>query len=134
MNQTAVVYPVLLKRVQSTFIDLLVIVGMMFLASLLLNALGGEETPDEINILLFIVIWALYEPVCTALGGTIGNLLTGIRVRDNRDVSRKIPFWKAFIRYLLKINLGWLSFVTIHFNPRRRAIHDLGAGSVMIER
>lgn len=133
MQETAVSYPVLLKRVQSAFVDLLVIVAMMFLAALLLEKLG-EETPDEINIILFIVIWALYEPVCTAFGCTAGNLLTGIRVRSHVDVHRRIPFWKAFVRYLLKINLGWLSFVTIHFNSQRRAIHDLGAGSVMIEK
>lgn len=133
MDEAAVVYPVLLKRVQSTFIDLLVIVGMMFLSAFLLDQLG-EETPDEINIILFIVIWCLYEPACTSLGGTIGHLLTGIRVRDVQDTRRRLPFWKSFVRYVLKVNLGWLSFVTIHFNSRRRAIHDLGAGSVMIEK
>ena len=125
------VYPLLLKRVQSTIADLLVIVLLMLLASKLLEALG-EDAPDWVNVILFFVIWGVYEPVCIAYACTVGNLLTGIRVRDANAPAKKIPLWRAYIRYALKTCLGWLSFLTIHSNPQRRAIHDLGAGSVMI--
>lgn len=57
-------YPVLVKRVQSTFIDFLIIVVLMLLASLLLNAIGDEkDTPTWINVVLFLGIWGLYEPL-----------------------------------------------------------------------
>ena len=37
------------------------------------------------------------------------------------------------IRYPVKLLLGWISFLTINSNPKRRAIHDLASGSVMIK-
>lgn len=128
-------YPVLLKRVQSTFIDFLVIVMLMLFASLLLNAIGEEkDTPAWINVVLFLSIWGLYEPLAIAYGCTVGNYMVRIRVVDIHDNQQKIPLWRAFIRYGLKVALGWVSFLSIHFNPQRRAIHDLGAGSVMMEK
>jgi hypothetical protein len=33
----------------------------------------------------------------------------------------------------VKVMLGWLSFLTIHTNTEKRAIHDLFIGSVMIK-
>ncbi|WP_153659838.1 RDD family protein [Chitinophaga sp. SYP-B3965] len=128
-------YPVLVKRVQSTFIDFLIIVLLMLLASMLLNAIGDEEdTPTWINVVLFLTIWGLYEPLAIAYGCTVGNYITRIRVVDINNYQKKIALWKAFVRYALKASLGWVSFLSIHSNPQRRAIHDLGAGSVMIQK
>ncbi|WP_346318521.1 RDD family protein [Chitinophaga sp. YIM B06452] len=114
--QTAPEYPVLLKRIQSTFADFLVIVLLMLMASKLLEALG-EGAPAWINVVLFFVIWGVYEPFCTSYACTVGNLLAGIRVRDVTNPGKKIVIWRAYIRYVLKTCLGWLSFITIHSNP-----------------
>ncbi|HYC28596.1 MAG TPA: RDD family protein, partial [Chitinophagaceae bacterium] len=65
---------------------------------------------------------------------TIGNLIKGIRVRRVNDVQRPINIFQAFIRYITKTLLGWLSFITIHSNRDKRAIHDLAAGSVMVRK
>jgi uncharacterized RDD family membrane protein YckC len=39
---------------------------------------------------------------------------------------------QAYFRYLLKVFLGWISFLTASFNPGKRAIHDLATGSIMV--
>jgi uncharacterized RDD family membrane protein YckC len=129
--QEPVRYPSLSDRVQSTFIDVLIIVFMMVLISGWLEG-KDEEAPDWLRIALFFGLWAFYEPVATSLGGTVGNLVKGIRVRRMSDPSRRIAFPAAFIRYVLKTALGWISFLTMHSNTERRAIHDFAAGSVMI--
>lgn len=125
-------YPSLSDRVQSTFIDTLIIVAVMFVFASFLEKF--TEAPDWIRIVLFFGLWAVYEPLCTAIGGTIGNLFKGIRVRKYGNENDKINFIQAFFRYLLKISLGWISFISIHFNKEKRAIHDLVAGSVMIKK
>jgi len=79
-------------------------------------------------------LWAIYEPVCTTFGFTIGNLIKGIRVRDISNTSKRLNIFQALLRYFVKVLLGWVSFITIHFNPERRAIHDLAAGSVMVKK
>jgi uncharacterized RDD family membrane protein YckC len=129
---TAVEYPQLTDRIQSSFIDMLLIVAMMFVFSGILERY--ENAPDWIRIALFFGLWAIYEPLCTTLGATLGNYIKGIRVRQNGAINQRINFFQAFIRYVLKVLLGWISFLTIHTNPQKRAIHDIVAGSVMIRK
>ncbi|NLR82349.1 RDD family protein [Chitinophaga eiseniae] len=125
-------YPLLSARVQSTFIDLLFIVLLMFIFGTLLEQVG--EVPDGVRIGLFVFVWIVYEPLFTTLGATVGNYIKGIRVRQHNNTSRRLPFYRALFRYLVKCFLGWVSFLTIHTNKERRAIHDLLSGSVMIYR
>ena len=123
-------YPTLSDRVQSTFIDSILIIILMFVFAAVLERY--ENAPDWIRIALFFGIWGIYEPLCTSLGFTVGNYLKGIRVRKISDTGRRLNIFQAFIRYVLKISLGWISFLTMHLNPQRRAIHDFASGSVMI--
>jgi uncharacterized RDD family membrane protein YckC len=129
--QRPTIYPLLIDRVQSTLIDSVFIVIMMFVFAALLDKVSTP--PDWIRIALFFGLFGIYEPVCTAFGCTIGNLIKRIRVRQTDNTSARINLLQAFLRYVLKVALGWISFLTIHFNPERRAIHDLAAGSVMIK-
>jgi len=92
-----------------------------------------ETVPTWIRIALFVGLWGIYEPLCTTLGATLGNYIKKIRVRQVGINSKRINFFQAFVRYLLKLSLGWISFLTIHSNKERRAIHDLAVGSVMIK-
>lgn len=124
-------YPLLIDRVQSAFIDAIFILILMFCFAALLDKI--EDPPVWIKIVLFFGLFAIYEPLCITLGGTLGNHIKHIRVRQAEDTARKINFPQAFVRYLIKMLLGWLSFLTIHFNRERRAIHDFAAQSIMIK-
>lgn len=124
-------YPLLIDRVQSTFIDTILIVILMFITASVLERY--ENVPTWVRIVSFIGIWGVYEPLCTTLGGTLGNHIKGIRVRHVGKHSKRINFLQALARYILKLALGWISFLTIHSNVQRRAIHDLAVGSVMIK-
>lgn len=125
------VYPPLSDRIQSTFIDMILIVLLMFAIAGILDSI--HEPPDWIRIALFIGIWLVYEPLATALGCTLGNYMKGIRVKQATDSNRRISFVQALVRYVVKIALGWVSFLTIHGSPKRRATHDMASGSVMIK-
>ena len=124
-------YPFLGDRVQSTFIDTILLIILMFILASILDRF--EDVPTWVRIALFVGLWGVYEPLCTTLGATFGNYIKRIRVRQVRIYSKRINFFQAFVRYLLKLSLGWISFLTIHSNRERRAIHDLAAGSVMIK-
>ena len=79
-------YPTLSDRVQSTFIDSILIIVLMFVFASVLERY--ENAPDWIRIVLFFGIWGIYEPVCTTLGFTLGNYLKGIRVRKASDINK----------------------------------------------
>ena len=124
-------YPLLGDRIQSTLIDTILIITLMFVFAAILDRC--ENVPDWVRIALFFGLFGIYEPVCTSLGCTLGNYIKNIRVRQYNDTRKKINIIQAIFRYLFKIGLGWISFLTIHSNSQRRAIHDLVAGSVMIK-
>jgi uncharacterized RDD family membrane protein YckC len=124
-------YPALSDRIQSTFIDTFSIILMMFAFSSVLESFNNVS--DWIRILLFITVWIIYDPLCTTLGCTIGNYVKGIRVRQRDNHELRISFLQALIRYIFKIFLGWLSFLTIHSNAERRALHDMVVGSVVVK-
>ena len=123
-------YPSLVARIQSSFIDLLFILLMMFVLVWLFDHIGVVS--DAARVCAMVLLWVVYEPLCTSLGFTLGNYIKRLRVRQYRDRSKRISFFSALIRYVVKIMLGWLSFLTIHSNREKRAIHDLAVGSVVI--
>ncbi|RYE42442.1 MAG: RDD family protein [Sphingobacteriales bacterium] len=124
-------YPDLSARVQSSFIDMIFLIVMMFVFSAVLDRY--EAAPDWVRICMFVSLFFLYEPLCTAIGFTLGNYIKGIRVRREANSSKRINIFAAITRYAIKILLGWISFLTINSNAKRRAIHHLVAGSVMIK-
>lgn len=124
-------YPLLSERIQSTFIDTVFIVILMFIFASVLDRF--ENVPDGVRITLFVLVWIVYDPVCTSLGFTLGNYIKGLRVRQHENVDKKINVFQAILRYLIKIFLGWISFLTINTNKEKRTLHDFVAGSVVIK-
>ncbi|MGG9971514.1 RDD family protein [Ferruginibacter sp. SUN002] len=124
-------YPELTDRIQSTFIDAILIVILMFVFAGILDKY--DNVPDWVRMTMFAGLFIAYEPLCMTLGSTLGNYLKGIRDRKHSDSTKRINIFQAIIRYPIKVLLGWVSFLTINSNPKRRAIHDLVSGSVMIK-
>jgi hypothetical protein len=124
-------YPRLIELIQSTFIDTVLIVFLMFVFTAVLEKL--DQVPDWLRIGLFVGLFAVDEPLCMTLGCTLGNYLRRIRVRRHADPTQRINVWQAIVGYPVKIALGWVSFVTMHGDAQRRAIQDLVSGSVMIK-
>ena len=124
-------YPQLTDRIQSTFIDTILIVILIFVFANILDKF--DNVPDWVRVIMFAALFIAYEPLFMTLGCTLGNYFKGIRVRKNSDSTKRINIFQAIIRYPIKVFLGWISFLTIGSNSKRRAIHDLVSGSVMIK-
>ena len=74
---------------------------------------------------------SLYEPVLvTVRGCTIGQQLCNLRVVAP-TVTGRLPFWKAFLRWLLKAVTGLASFATMGATRRNQALHDLPFGTTV---
>jgi|SRR5580693_3154199 uncharacterized RDD family membrane protein YckC len=125
-------YPPLTDRIQSTFIDTILIAIFIYVFSSVLDRF--EAVPDWVRALMFAALFIAYEPLCMTLGCTLGNYVKSIRVRKNADTTRRINIFQSIIRYPVKFFLGWISFLTMGVSPRKRAIHDLVSGSVMIKK
>jgi uncharacterized RDD family membrane protein YckC len=128
-----IIYPRLLKRIQSFLIDTVLKVVSIYAATLIFEALKLEKCGWLKGTILILIV-VVYEPLSMRLGATVGNYVTGIRVRRFNDKNRRINLFQACLRYLVKILFGWLSCITIGFNEQKRAIHDLVAESIVIEK
>lgn len=123
-------YPLLLERIQSMLIDSVIIVACMIIFSDILS--NFKDVPNWLRAILLISLF-LYEPIATTFGGTIGNNIKGIRVRKNVNEGQSINIFQAIIRYSAKLLLGWLSFLSIFSSTKKRAIHDIISGTVMVK-
>jgi uncharacterized RDD family membrane protein YckC len=124
-------YPSLSERFQSIIIDQVFIVILMFSFATILDKFS--DAPDWIRIAMFFGIWGIYEPVCMTFGCTIGNFMKRIRVKKFARPEKKINIFQAYARYITKLLLGFISFLTVTGNKERRAIHDMVASTVMIK-
>jgi len=125
--------PTLLARIKALVIDSVVILAIFTATTLLIDAFGGVPGSVRGFILVFMVY--LYDPLLTSFfGGTLGHRAIDLTVRSYKVPAKNISLGRAFVRFLTKGLLGWLSFLTVTANPRKRAIHDLVSGSIVLMR
>lgn len=124
----------ILPSIKTRYFSTLIDITVMLLLSLGISSLFEriEQVPDYLRGILFVVVFILYEPILVSFGNTVGQLLLNIRVRDFNNPEKKLAFPYVIVRFIIKVFLGWLSFITVTFNINRRAIHDFVSGSVMI--
>ncbi|RXR21352.1 RDD family protein [Flavobacterium amnicola] len=120
----------LLDRTKSSTIDTLILITLAFIIAELLS--NFENVPTWIRTLLFSSL-VIYEPICITFGTTIGNHIMNIRIRRSSNDSKKLNILRSVIRFISKLFFGWISYVTIFKNPRKRAIHDLITGATTIK-
>ena len=123
-------YPTILRRYFSSLIDGILLLSI-FIGSLSLIE-GNDQITSTFRFVLPLIIILFYEPLLTSKACTFGQLLTGIRVRRITDLN-KISIFSAYVRYLVKFILGFISFFSILFSDKSRAIHDFSSGTVVIQ-
>ncbi len=127
-----IIYGSLGQRVKAIFVDSLVIAVFGVLTSMLLREFS--DIPDYYRAVPFVFIFLIYDPLFVSLfGGTLGHLVMGLRVREAKEQTKKIIFPFAFIRFIVKICLGWLSLLTVTGNKKKQSIHDSVIGSVVLK-
>jgi uncharacterized RDD family membrane protein YckC len=122
-------YPTILRRYFSTFIDGIFVIGMLVLSSYILDS--DNTAAIRIRVGLIIFVFFVYEPISTSYFCTLGQKITGIRIRKI-STQNKISLIQAYIRIIVKIFLGIISFFTIPFSKNKRAIHDFAVASIVI--
>ncbi len=129
MNTPPIVYTRLIKRVRAVLFDGLLMTLLLALLFGLVSLLGIQTRSLKLGIIVLPLV--LFEPCLVAFtGGTVGQHWQKIRV-TRRDGQCRIHLLAAIIRFIAKLLLGWLSFVTIFASRRHQAIHDFLVGSIV---
>lgn len=122
-------YPSLLKCYVSNFIDRAV--TYTFIAALLI---GFEEIASDSILLKFaaLFIGMSYEPLLLASNRrTVGQIVMRIRVQQ-LSLGKRLTLANAFARFWIRMLLGWATYITLHTNKERRALHDIVTDTVMV--
>lgn len=129
---TAVTYPRLIRRVRAVLVDSVLLPVTVLAVLILGDSLGVSSVYGKVVLVVLPII--ILEPGLVALtGGTVGHHLLKIRVAK-RDGSCNINIVAATVRFLVKLVLGWLSFIFVLTTSKHQAVHDLVAGSVVIHK
>lgn len=126
-----VAFPSLVSRVKALFIDLIIILIVFTATTLFIDSIGEISNFARGFILVFMLY--LYDPIFTAFtGSTLGHKVMKLKVRRYGEPDKKISLGNAFLRFFTKGILGWVSFITVTGNKRKRAIHDWASGSIVL--
>lgn len=125
----------------AAFLPIASMFGLFHFAAL--GRIDHEIEPGDIAVLfaglsslfalLFVGQW-LYEALLTssAWQATVGKKILGLKVTD--DSGNRISFGRATGRYFSKIISGmilYIGFIMAGFTDRKKALHDMIAGTVV---
>ena len=122
-------YPTLVRRYLASLIDSVFIMVMIFAVSYLFQS--EQKTIEKIRVAVILFMFFVYEPFCTSFFCTLGQIIMGIRIRRHISLER-ISLPLAYLRIIVKIILGLISFFTVPFAKERRAIHDFASDSIVV--
>lgn len=122
-------YPTILRRYLATLIDGALILLVFVSSAYMLQ--GNSKIEIAIRIGIGCAIFFGYEPLFTSKLCTLGQKTMGIRIREI-DTEANISVIAAYLRIVVKILVGFISFFSIPWTRKRRALHDFVAGSVVV--
>lgn len=123
--------PYLTTRLKATLIDLVFVFAVGgLIGTQVLDRIEG--VPDATRIIVFVLLFVIYEPLLVCYRCTFGQWLMGIRVRKWQDPESNIGLFAAFFRAVVKLSLGWISLITVTAQKDKRAIHDMVSESWVV--
>jgi uncharacterized RDD family membrane protein YckC len=121
-------YPNRLRRYVAFLIDGGLVFGVFLFY--VRDPMHYAQSGDPIYWPLLLLL--LYEPLLTCRACTLVQLAMGIRVRSEPG-GQAVPAWRSYFRLSVKFLLGILSFIFMPGHARKRAIHDIAAGTIVVD-
>jgi len=123
--------PTISRRLCSSLLDYLFLAFLAGTAAYFLVGIENEQRFGTWGAGLFLVLLFVYEPVFSCHICTLGQKVTGIRVRRYMHPGR-LGLGSGYIRLGVKLVSWPLSLLTIPMTMGGRALHDFAAGSIVI--
>jgi uncharacterized RDD family membrane protein YckC len=123
-----VFYARIWPRMKALLIDGLVL-GLVFFGAAVVGA--NISGAGAAAFLVWFAIWVLYDPLMVwRTGGTIGHHVQNLKVVSDRT-GRNPSLLAALVRNFAKGFLGVISLLAMAGSRRKKALHDLIAGTTV---
>ncbi|HYG03609.1 MAG TPA: RDD family protein [Chryseosolibacter sp.] len=132
LNYDETIFPNLVTRIKALFIDVVVMLAIFTATTIFIDTFG--DIPNFVKGSIAIFMFYLYDPILTTYtGSTLGQKIMKLKVRRYQYPEKHISLTQALLRFITKGLLGWVSFLTVTGNKRKRAIHDIVSGSIVMK-
>ena len=120
----------LAQRIYASIVDSTVMAALVYLPPWLFTLAGAGAWDPYAYVAMLVIALVLYDPLLVwAYGQTLGHRAVGIKVL--RTDGGPVGFGAALWRFLLKLALGTLSFLTM-MGARQLALHDMASGTQVV--
>lgn len=116
-----------------------VVSGMFGVVLIIINAFDVIDTSASFSAAYFLSLLAsiLYFTLMESsrFQGTLGKMALGIKVTGLN--GERIPFGKAFLRYISKILSGFIlmfGYLMMLWSPKKQCLHDQLAGTLVVKK
>lgn len=130
MEENKLKYPLTPKRYTVFFIDVLVVLLVMYIIGVIVG--GINDLIFIKKYLIFVSVGVTYEIISSFLGSTLGQLIMNIRVRTFPNEKAKLSVVNVIKRAFLKYAIGFVSAITLNSANKNRALHDKTANSIVV--
>ena len=120
-----------LVRTAAVVYDLLLLIAVWFVVTAIALAFNdGQAIEHPLYALAMIALgWPYFDASWRRIGQTLGMRAWRLKlVADDGNVTRS----RTALRYALGILLFGVTYASIPFDPRRRALHDRLSGTRMV--
>lgn len=137
---TAPAYAALSRRVRAACFDTAILALLFFPTWIVIDV--SAATNPALKVVLYLIpsipMLVIDLGFVAVTGGTIGHHLFKVRVIRKNGVRKNgggnISFFAATIRFVVKMLLGWSAFIFILNTSRHQALHDMAAGSIVVDK
>ena len=131
------VYASFWRRVAAWLLDQLVVLVVVIIVSILLTLLSANSLGKAVLLIPYLLVPWLYSALLESSSrqATFGKLALGIKVTDRN--GHRLSFGRATGRYFAHILSGLtlcIGFAMAAFTERRQALHDMVAGTLVVEK
>ncbi len=135
VEMSAPAYAALSQRVRAACFDTAILALLFFPTWIVIDVSAATNTALKVVLYLIPSIPMLVIDLgfVAVTGGTIGHHLFKVRV-IRKDGGGNIGFCAASIRFVVKMLLGWSSFLFILNTRRHQALHDMAANSIVVDK
>lgn len=117
------------RRIQAVIIDSVILLLLFFGVALFVS---NTDLNSFVKIGIVAVPVLGLEPCFVSFtGASIGHHFQGLWI-ERKGSRKRLNFFLAMIRFLVKNLLGWLSFIFILTTQKHQALHDIAADSVVV--
>jgi uncharacterized RDD family membrane protein YckC len=128
-------YASLSSRLRAAFIDTAILALLFFPTLFIIDV--SHATNVALTTVLYLIpsipMLVVDLGFVAVTGGTIGHHLLKIRVRK-KEGTGNIDLIAASVRFVVKMMLGWTAFIFILNSNRHQALHDMAAGSIVVNK